>query len=78
LIDQRLRAIGTLVYRGGTVSSGHPLGTYAGDVHIAALSRISSFQGTRRAAGSAKRVSAGSRPVTKKAKRSGLLAWMFG
>lgn len=47
LIDQRLRAIGTLVYRGGEVSSGHPLGTYAGDVHIAALSRISSFQGNR-------------------------------
>lgn len=79
LIDQRLRAIGTLVYRGGAVSSAHPLGTYPGDVHIAALSRISSFQGTGRAAGSAKRkrVSA-SRPSAKKTKRSGLLAWMFG
>lgn len=47
LIDQRLRAIGTLVYRGGEVSSVHPLGTYRGDEHIAALSRISSFPGRR-------------------------------
>ena len=61
LIDQRLRAIGTLVYRGGSVSSAHPLGTYPGDVHIAALSRIASFPGKK---------PGGSRPPAKKRKRS--------
>jgi hypothetical protein len=63
LIDQRLRAIGTLVYRGGEVSSAHPLGTYAGDEYIAALSRISSFPGRR---------TGGSGSTAKKVKRSRL------
>lgn len=62
LIDQRLRAIGTLVYRGGATGN---LGTYPGDVHIAALSRISSFQGTR---------NGGHRSTAKTAKRSSLPA----
>ena len=51
LIDARLRAIGTLVYRGQSGFSVIPKGSLAGDVHVAALQRISSFTGRRKSSG---------------------------
>lgn len=49
LFDERLRAIGTLVYREQCGMSNAPLGVFPGDIHIPSLQRISQFTGTRRA-----------------------------
>jgi len=46
LIDERLRATGTLVYRNESWTA-WPMGSLAGDVHLPALQRISSFPSQR-------------------------------
>lgn len=71
IIDARLRAIGTLVYR---EQSRWHMGSLPGDIHLPALQRISHFTGTRQAAAARK-------PATRKApsgKSGGLLAALFG
>jgi len=46
LIDARLRAVGTLVYRGQNLQN---IGSLPGDIHLPALARIASFPAPRKA-----------------------------
>lgn len=68
-IDERLRAIGTLVYRDVTgVKNSLP-----GDIHVPSLTRISSFPGQRKGGGKRAATAKQSAP-----KQKGFLAWFFG
>jgi hypothetical protein len=68
IIDARLRAIGTLVFRRQTGFRG----ALPGDIHVPALSRISSFPGQRQRSGAA-----GAKPA-RASKDGGLVGRFFG
>jgi hypothetical protein len=71
IIDARLRAIGTLVYR---EQSMFPTGALAGDIHLPALNRISHFTGGARKAGARSQT----RKATSGKSGGGLLGRLFG
>ena len=73
LIDERLRATGTLVYRNEAWDA-WPLGSLAGDIHLPALARIASFPAPRTA-----RTLAGAAPKQPPPrKRGGFFGRLFG